>query len=131
VFINRKGRPDLEKAYSCQAERMKTEAKRTLPTKEMKAITVGMETRCSSAADVQKQTYSFKFLQRSRQRGGRFKRSQASDIALNGDRLVKGLCFFGSALRVPLLLFSLLRVWKDSLLAGFCCTDSLLVNTKQ
>jgi hypothetical protein len=61
-------------------------------------------------------------LQRSRQRGGRLKSSQARDGALNGDRLVKGLGFFGSALRVPLLLFSLLRVWKDWLLAGFCCT---------
>jgi hypothetical protein len=67
----------------------------------------------SSKQSLQEQTYSFKLLQRSRQRGGRFERSQASDIALNGDRLVKGLGFFGSALRVPLLLFSLLRVWKD------------------
>ena len=76
----------------------------------------------SSKQSFQEQTYSFKFLQRSRQRGGGFERSRASDIALNGDRLVKGLGFFGSALRVPLLLFSLLRVWKDWLLAGYCCT---------
>jgi len=80
VFINRKGRADLEKAYSCQAERMKTEAKRTLPTKEMKAITVGMETRCSSTTDVQKQTYSFKFLQRSRQRGGGLKGAKRGTV---------------------------------------------------